>query len=59
MIDEWESKAVSDHVASRRSNEKINHYWMIKNMLGLLMEDMISKWNGAKDLVQSMRTYIN
>ena len=47
MIDEWESKVVSDHLASRRSDGRINHYRIIKNMLGLLMEDMTIKWNGA------------
>ena len=26
MIDEWESKVVSDHLASGKSNDKINHY---------------------------------
>ena len=36
MIDEWESMEVSDHLASRRSGGRINHYGMMKNMLGFL-----------------------
>ena len=59
MIDEWESKAVFDHLASRRSGGRINHYWVIKNMMGLLMEDTIVKWNGGRDLAQCMNTCIN
>ena len=50
MIDEWESKVVSEHLASRRSGGRINHYWLIRNTMGLLMEDMTTKWNGARDM---------
>ena len=59
MIDEWVSKVVSDDLASGRSHSRINHYWMVKNMLVLLMEDMPFKWNGARELAQCMCTGIN
>ena len=32
---------------------------MIKNMLGLLMEDMTTKWKGVRDLAQSMSTCLD
>ena len=30
----------------------------MKNMLGLLLEDMTVKWNRARDVAQGLRTYI-
>ena len=59
MIDEWESKVVSEHLASRRNGGKINRYWMIKNMMAMLMKYLTNKWNGVRDMAQSMRTYFN
>ena len=59
MIDEWESKVVSEHLASRRNGCKINRYWMIKNTMAMLMEYLTNKWNGARDIVQSMCTCLN
>ena len=58
LIDEWESKAVSNHLASGKIGRCINHYWMMKNMLGLLLEDMVIKWNGARGVSQVLRTSI-
>ena len=59
MIDEWESRVVSEHLASGRNGGKTNHYWMVKNMMGMLMEDLTNKWNEAMDMAQSMWTYLN
>ena len=59
MIDDWESKVVSEHLASERNGGKINYYWIMKNMMVMLSEDMKTKWNGTRDMVQSMHTYLN
>ena len=59
MIDEWESKVVSEHLASGRNSGQINHYWMIKNIMTMLMEDLTNKWNGVGDMAQIKRTYLN
>ena len=32
---------------------------MIKNMMAMLMEDLTTKWNGTRDMVQSMHTCLN
>ena len=50
MIDEWESKVVSEHLASRRNGGKINLYWMIKNMMAMLMKYLTNKSNGVRDM---------
>ena len=31
--------------------EKINHYWVVKNMIALLMEDIQVKWRNSKETV--------
>ena len=36
----------------------INHYWMLKNMLCNLAEDMLSNWVEARIAVHSMKTKI-
>ena len=56
LIDEWESKAFSNHLASGKIGGRINHYSMMKNMLGLLLEDMTVKWNGAMGVSQGLYT---
>lgn len=58
LVDEWESKAFSDCLASRKSGGCINHYWMIKNMLALLLENMTTKWNGVWDMEHGLRASI-
>ena len=31
-------------MATRKGGGKINHYWLIKNVMGMLMEDMMRNW---------------
>lgn len=33
MIDDWEAKAVAQLLADLRNKGKINHYWLVKNLL--------------------------
>ena len=58
LIDEWESKTVSNHLAFRKIGVRINHYQLMKNMLGLLLEDMTVKQNGARGVSQGLCTSI-
>ena len=41
FIDDWKARLVNEHLATGRGGRKINHYWLIKNMMGTLMEDML------------------
>ena len=59
MIDEWEYRVVSENLASGLNGSKINHCWMVKNMMAMLMKDLTNKWNGVRDMAQSMCTYFN
>ena len=40
LIHGWEGRLVNERLAIGRGGGKINHYWLIKNMMGGLMEDM-------------------
>lgn len=33
LIDEWEARLVTEHLAKGRGGGQINHYWLIKNMI--------------------------
>ena len=56
LIDEWEAHLVTENLARGRGGDQINHYWIIKNMMGTLMEEMISKWNYTRNSVLSSKT---
>ena len=58
LVDEWESKAISNHLDFGKSIGLINHYRIMKNMLALLLEDMTTKWNGTRDTAQGLRASI-
>ena len=42
MPDDWEARLVNGWLATGRGGGKINHYWILKNMMGVLMEDKLS-----------------
>ena len=48
IIDDWESRLVNEYIARDIDGVSPNHYWIVKNMMGLLMEEMIWKWNNSK-----------
>ena len=52
MINDWESRVVIEHLDSRRNGGRINHHWMMKNMMGMLMEYFTTKWSGSRETVQ-------
>ena len=56
LINEWETCLVTKHLARGRGGGHINHYYLIKNMMGTLMEEMASNWNYIHSLVFSAET---
>ena len=50
LIDEWEALLVTEHLVRGRGGIQINHYRLIKNMMGTLMEEMVSNWNYTHSL---------
>ena len=56
FIDEWDSFLVTEHLAMGRGGDKINHDWIIKNMMGTLMEEMIRNWNSTLIIAISSKT---
>ena len=48
IIDDWERRMVNENIAHDIDGVRPNHYWITKNMMGLLMEEMLGKWNDTK-----------
>ena len=48
IIDEWEIRLVKDNLAHDIDGGSPNHYWIIKNMMGMLIEEMLARWNHNK-----------
>ena len=51
LIDEWESKLINENLARGIGGRRLNHYWIIKNMMGSLMEEMVGAWNYTRSFV--------
>ena len=43
IIDDWERRLVNEHIARDIDGVIPNHYWIVKNMMGLLMEETLGK----------------
>ena len=48
IIDDWETMLVKDNLARDTDGSSPNHYWIIKNMRGMFMEEMLVRWNHTK-----------
>ena len=48
IIDDLERRLVNKYSARDIDEVSPNHYWIVKNMMGLLMEEMLGKWNNSK-----------
>ena len=48
IIDVWEMRLVNNNIARDIDRVIPNHYWIVKNMMGLLMEEMLGKGNNSK-----------
>ena len=50
-IDEWESKLINENLARGIGGGHLNNYWIVKNMMGPLIEEMVSTWNYIRNSV--------
>ena len=48
IIDDWERRLVNEYISSDIDGVSLNHYWIVKNMMVLVMEEMLGKWNNSK-----------
>ena len=48
IIDDWERRLVNKNLARDADRVSPNQYWIVKNMMGSLMEEMLEKWNNSK-----------
>ena len=48
IIDEWEIGLVKENLARDTDGGSPNHYWIVKNMMGTLMEEMLARWNHTR-----------
>ena len=39
---------VNEYITCNIDGVSPNHYWIVKNMMGLLMEEMLGKWDNSK-----------
>ena len=58
MVEAWENKVLNRKLSTGEDGSHINHYWMLKNMLCNLAEDMLSNWAKARMAVHTMKTKI-
>ena len=58
MVEAWENKVLNRKLSIVEDGSRINHYWMMKNMLCNLAEDMLSNWAEAKMAVHTMKMKI-
>ena len=56
LIDEWESRMINENLARGIGGRRLNHYWIIKNMMGFIMEEMVGTWNYSRSSVLEAKT---
>ena len=56
LIDKWEARLITKHLARGIGGGHLNHYWIVKNMMGSLMEDMVGTWNCTHSSVLLAKT---
>ena len=59
LVEAWESQVLNQKLATGQDGSQVNHYWLMKNMLCNLMEDMLINWVDARDMVQTVKTRIS
>ena len=48
IIDDWERTMVNKNLAHNVDGVSPNLYWIVKNMMGSLMEEILGRWNNSK-----------
>ena len=41
-IEDWEARAVVDHLALGKDEGKVNHYWLVKNLFSIYLDEVSS-----------------
>lgn len=59
LIDNWEARFIAHYLDAGRHEVHINSYWLVKNMMGILLEDMAANWAATQISTQSLRTYLD
>ena len=55
LFNDWEDKLTGSHTTTNKTIEHKRNYWVVKNMLGLLMEDVQSQRRILKMTSQEIR----
>ena len=58
LVEAWETQVLNQKLSTGEDGSQINHYWMMKNMLCNLAEDMLSNWFEARVVVHTMKSKI-
>ena len=58
LIDDWETRPVNENLVHGLGSGILNHYQIVKNMMGSLMEEMIGTWNHTRSYVLQAKSKI-
>lgn len=56
LIDKWEARLINENLATGIGGGRLNHYWIVKDMMGSLMEEMVGTWNYTRSSVLQAKT---
>ena len=56
LIDEWVARLINENLFRGIGGGRLNNYWIIKNMMGSLMEEMVGTWNYTRSSVLQEKT---
>ena len=48
IIEDRERRLVNKYIAHDTDGGSLNHYWIVKKMMGSLMEEILGTWNNSK-----------
>ena len=55
LIKDWESAQVAGFLATGNYGNQINFYWLVKNMLDNLVEEVLANWSAATSSILNVR----
>ena len=59
LIEDSKGRVVNQRLAAGHGGSKINHYWLVKNMLGNIMEEMLGNWSVSRDTFLEVKEKID
>ena len=57
-IEDWEARAMADHLALGKDKGKVNHYWLVKNIFDIYLDEVSSSCREAKAIVVVTRAQL-